>query len=71
MAFTITMLSWSVIEFGGMMKTEIQHAREAIRWATDYLLKATVDANVADVMTKEGTTDDRAPPSDWSSSPAI
>ncbi|KAL2566595.1 hypothetical protein AAZV13_19G176100 [Glycine max] len=30
MAFTTTMLSWSVIEFGG-----------AIRWATYYLLKAT------------------------------
>ncbi|KAK8958654.1 Endoglucanase 1 [Platanthera guangdongensis] len=29
-----------------MMKTKIQHAREAIRWATDYRLKATADANV-------------------------
>lgn len=42
MAFTTTMLSWSVIEFGGMMKSELQNAKEAIRWATDYLLKATV-----------------------------
>ncbi|KAF7804877.1 endoglucanase 17 [Senna tora] len=41
MAFTATMLSWSVIEFGGLMKGELQNAREAIRWATDYLLKAT------------------------------
>lgn len=41
MAFTVTMLSWSVIEFGGLMKGELQHAREAIRWGTDYLLKAT------------------------------
>lgn len=41
MAFTTTMLSWSVIEFGGLMKGELQNAREAIRWATDYLLKAT------------------------------
>ncbi|KAI3460787.1 hypothetical protein Pfo_017450 [Paulownia fortunei] len=41
MAFTTTMLSWSVIEFGGLMKGELQHAKEAIRWATDYLLKAT------------------------------
>ncbi|KAK8953309.1 Endoglucanase 3 [Platanthera guangdongensis] len=46
MAFTATMLSWSVIEFGVMTKTEIQHAREAIRWGTDYLLKAIADANV-------------------------
>ncbi|KAG6394630.1 hypothetical protein SASPL_145219 [Salvia splendens] len=41
MAFT-TMLSWSVIEFRGRMKGELQHAKEAIKWATDYLLKATV-----------------------------
>ncbi|XP_044502088.1 endoglucanase 17-like [Mangifera indica] len=41
MAFSVTMLSWSVIEFGGLMKGELQHAREAIRWGTDYLLKAT------------------------------
>ncbi|XP_010269597.1 PREDICTED: endoglucanase 17-like [Nelumbo nucifera] len=41
MAFTTTMLSWSVLEFGGLMKGELQNARIAIRWATDYLLKAT------------------------------
>ena len=41
MAFTTTMLSWSVLEFGGVMKGELQNAREAIRWGTDYLLKAT------------------------------
>ena len=41
MAFTTTMLSWSVIEFGGLMKGEPQNAREAIKWSTDYLLKAT------------------------------
>ncbi|KAJ4775876.1 Endoglucanase [Rhynchospora pubera] len=41
MAFTTTMLSWSVIEFGGLMKAELENAKEAIRWGTDYLLKAT------------------------------
>jgi len=41
MAFTTTMLSWSVIEFGGLMKGELGNAKEAIRWASDYLLKAT------------------------------
>ncbi|KAF3436477.1 hypothetical protein FNV43_RR23569 [Rhamnella rubrinervis] len=41
MAFTTTMLSWSVIEFGGLMKGELPNAKEAIRWASDYLLKAT------------------------------
>ena len=41
MAFTTTMLSWSVIEFGGFMGSELANAKTAIRWATDYLLKAT------------------------------
>ncbi|TVU21182.1 hypothetical protein EJB05_30806, partial [Eragrostis curvula] len=41
MAFSMTMLAWSVVEFGGLMKGELQHAREAVRWGADYLLKAT------------------------------
>ncbi|KAI8546119.1 hypothetical protein RHMOL_Rhmol07G0091500 [Rhododendron molle] len=40
MAFTTTMLSWSVVEFGGSMGNQIHNARAAIRWSTDYLLKA-------------------------------
>ncbi|GFQ05804.1 endoglucanase 9 [Phtheirospermum japonicum] len=41
MAFTTTMLSWSVIEFGGkLVKTgQLKSAREAVKWGTDYLLK--------------------------------
>ncbi|GLJ50976.1 hypothetical protein SUGI_1085700 [Cryptomeria japonica] len=41
MAFTITMLSWSVLEFGGYMGSDLSNAKTAIRWGTDYLLKAT------------------------------
>jgi endoglucanase len=33
MAFTTTMLAWSVVEF--------KNAKAAIRWATDYFVKAT------------------------------
>ncbi|KAJ4952006.1 hypothetical protein NE237_028838 [Protea cynaroides] len=40
MAFTTTMLAWSVIEFGSSMKDQIHNAQTAIRWSTDYLLKA-------------------------------
>ncbi|OAY71643.1 Endoglucanase 1 [Ananas comosus] len=40
MAFTTTMLAWSVLEFGRQMPKELDHAREAVRWGTDYLLKA-------------------------------
>ncbi|OMO98094.1 Glycoside hydrolase, family 9 [Corchorus olitorius] len=41
MAFSITMLSWSVLEFGQTMGSDLQHAMEAIQWGTDYFLKAT------------------------------
>lgn len=40
MAFTTTLLAWSVIEFGSSMMDQIENARAAIRWSTDYLLKA-------------------------------
>ncbi|GMI83251.1 cellulase 3, ARABIDOPSIS THALIANA GLYCOSYL HYDROLASE 9B3 [Hibiscus trionum] len=39
MAFTTTILSWSTLEYGYKMGSDIQEARSAIRWATDYLLK--------------------------------
>ncbi|XP_019446235.1 PREDICTED: endoglucanase 8 [Lupinus angustifolius] len=41
MAFTTTMLSWSVIDFGKTMGPELGNALKAVRWGTDYLLKAT------------------------------
>ncbi|KAE8725474.1 Endoglucanase 11 [Hibiscus syriacus] len=42
MAFTITMLSWGVIEYGDEIAGagEYTHALEAIKWGTDYFLKA-------------------------------
>ncbi|XP_028063587.1 endoglucanase 8-like [Camellia sinensis] len=41
MAYTTTMLAWGVLEFGEFMGSDLQHTHEAIRWATDYFLKAT------------------------------
>ncbi|GKV17603.1 hypothetical protein SLEP1_g28083 [Rubroshorea leprosula] len=41
MAFSTTMLAWSVLEFGGFMGSDFPHAIDAIRWGTDYFLKAT------------------------------
>eukprot|EP00257_Ricinus_communis_P027745 XP_025015159.1 endoglucanase 4 [Ricinus communis] len=41
MAFSTTMLAWSVVEFGKFMGPDQKHALEAIQWATDYFLKAT------------------------------
>lgn len=40
MAFTTTLLAWSVIEFGSSMPSQIGNARAAIHWSTDYLIKA-------------------------------
>lgn len=40
MAFTTTLLAWSVIEFGSNMHNQIEHAKAAVRWGSDYLLKA-------------------------------
>ena len=40
MAFTTTLLAWSVLEFGSSMQNQIENARAAIRWSSDYLLKA-------------------------------
>uniref|UniRef100_A0A7N0V297 Endoglucanase n=1 Tax=Kalanchoe fedtschenkoi TaxID=63787 RepID=A0A7N0V297_KALFE len=44
MAFTTTMLAWSVIEFGSSMGSQADHARDAVKWSTDYLLKAATAA---------------------------
>lgn len=40
MSFAMTMLSWSVIEYGYKYKAidEYNHVRDIIRWGTDYLL---------------------------------
>lgn len=44
MDFTTTMLAWSIIEFGDKMQDQIDNARAAVRWSTDYLLKAATAA---------------------------
>jgi len=46
MAYTTTMLAWSVVEFGELMGPDLQHALESIRWGTDYFLKATKRPNI-------------------------
>ncbi|CAL9174649.1 unnamed protein product [Musa hybrid cultivar] len=48
MAFTVTMLSWSVVEYGGDIAAagELKHALEAIKWGTDYFIKAHTHPNV-------------------------
>lgn len=46
MAFTTSLLAWSVVEFGELMPgNERRNALVAIRWATDYLLKTVSQPN--------------------------
>ncbi|XP_077217123.1 glycosyl hydrolase 9B8 [Tasmannia lanceolata] len=59
MAFTVTMLSWSVIEYGEQIAEagEYNHALEAIKWGTDYFIKAHTHPNVLWAEVGDGDTD--------------
>ena len=48
MAFTITMMSWSIIEYGKQLGSsgELGHAMKAVKWGSDYLIKAHPQPNV-------------------------
>ncbi|KAE8728425.1 Endoglucanase 11 [Hibiscus syriacus] len=60
MAFTVTMLSWGVIEFRDQIANagELEHALEAIKWGTDYFIKAHTSLNV--LWAEDMTTSRRA-----------
>ncbi|KAK9682978.1 hypothetical protein RND81_10G110500 [Saponaria officinalis] len=47
MAFTITTLSWGATSYARQLKAarELEHVRDAIRWGTDYFLKASSEPN--------------------------
>ncbi|KAH7860841.1 hypothetical protein Vadar_018647 [Vaccinium darrowii] len=59
MAFTVTMLSWGVIEYGEQIADagEYHHALEAIKWGTDYFVKAHTHPNVLWAQVGDGDTD--------------
>ncbi|KAI3418652.1 Endoglucanase [Psidium guajava] len=59
MAFTISMLSWSVVEFGAKLqaKQEVSNALGAIRWGTDYLIKAHPQPNLLYGEVGDGDSD--------------
>ncbi|XP_027368592.1 endoglucanase 11-like [Abrus precatorius] len=59
MAFTITLLSWAVLEYGEQIAGagEYSHALEAIKWGTDYFIKAHTRPNVLWVEVGDGDTD--------------
>lgn len=47
MAFSATLLSWSVLEYGPAMEKagHLASAKTSIKWITDYLIKAHPTAN--------------------------
>ena len=47
MAFTTTVLSWDVVEFGDALRGagQLGNTLNAIRWGTDYLLKCSANPN--------------------------
>ena len=59
MAFTVTMLSWGVNEYRDEIDAagELEHALEAIKWGTDYFIKAHTSPNVLWVEVGDGDTD--------------
>ncbi|KAL0396705.1 UNVERIFIED_CONTAM: Endoglucanase 8 [Sesamum calycinum] len=58
MAFTTTMLSWSIIDFGkNMGGGELGNAVRAVKWGTDYLLKATAHDGVVYVQVGDPLSD--------------
>ncbi|XP_020266990.1 endoglucanase 11-like [Asparagus officinalis] len=59
MAFTITMLAWSTIEYADEITEsgEFEHVLEAIKWGTDYFIKAHTHPNVFWAQVGDGSSD--------------
>jgi len=59
MAFTVTMMSWSILEYGRQMAAsgELSHAMDAVKWGTDYLIKAHPQPYVLYGEVGDGNTD--------------
>ncbi|XP_043698704.1 endoglucanase 8-like [Telopea speciosissima] len=57
MAFTTTLLSWSIIDFGKNMGPELKNAVKSVKWATDYLLKVTAVPETVYVQVGDALSD--------------
>jgi endoglucanase len=53
LAFTVTMLSWSVLEYRSQLESQGQlgYSLDAIKWGTDYLIKG---KNLTRITTSQG-----------------
>ncbi|KAL6619561.1 hypothetical protein ACP70R_034700 [Stipagrostis hirtigluma subsp. patula] len=59
MAFTVTMMSWGILEYGKQMAAagELQNAMDAVKWGTDYFIKAHPEPDVLYGEVGDGDTD--------------
>ncbi|KAG8076265.1 hypothetical protein GUJ93_ZPchr0006g45785 [Zizania palustris] len=57
MAFTATLMSWGLIDFGRSFGAHASETRKAVRWATDYLMKATATPNTVYVQVGDAFRD--------------
>lgn len=59
MAFTVTMLAWGVVDYREQIANagELRHALAAIKWGTDYFIKAHTNPNVLWAEVGDGDTD--------------
>lgn len=59
MAFTVTMMSWSIIEYGNQMAAngELGNAMAAVKWGTDYFIKAHTEPYVLYGEVGDGNSD--------------
>ncbi|MCO5562311.1 hypothetical protein L7F22_015937 [Adiantum nelumboides] len=59
MAFTMTMLAWGIIQYNQALSTngQLGYALDALRWGTDYFIKAHPEPNVLWAEVGDGDTD--------------
>ncbi|KAF9683128.1 hypothetical protein SADUNF_Sadunf05G0179900 [Salix dunnii] len=59
MAFTATVLSWTILEYGDQMDAvnQLEPAKDSLKWITDYLINAHPEANVLYIQVGDPDTD--------------
>ncbi|KAJ4889519.1 Endoglucanase 2 [Raphanus sativus] len=59
MAFTATLLSWSILEYGDHMESldQLEPAKDSLKWTTDFLINAHPSQNVLYIQVGDPETD--------------
>ncbi|XP_059460499.1 endoglucanase 10 [Corylus avellana] len=59
MAFTATVLSWAILEYGDQMETvsQLEPAKDSLKWITDYLINAHPSDNVLYIQVGDAKAD--------------